>query len=493
METPRSIRVLLIEDSPTDQILLQVQLKEIADSSFSVEVRDRLLDGLERIRGGDVDVVLLDLGLPDSDGMQSVTTLREAAPSMPVVVLTGIEDELIGLEAVRHGAQDYLIKNRLDGALIARSLRYAMERSRSAQAVEEARSYAESVVEALSDSLLVLDSQLHVLSANSSFFETFHTTKEQVVNRKLWEIHDGRWADHKLHRYLADILSGEDATKQLQLALQFNGAGERILEFSAQRLHRPFQKTTELLLRVVDITDKLNLERQLQTAQKMEAVGRLAAGVAHDFNNLLTVIVGFSDVLLTKGDLEPHREVIQKIKRAGERAASLTHHLLKHINLASQRGESNMTDILQLGRPAEILLVEDNKDDVVLTQEGFERAKLVVNLHHVNHGEECMAYLRKEGEFSDAPTPDLILLDLNMPVMDGREVLSELVKDDSLNHLPVVILTTSADEKDVLNMYRLRCSAYATKPIDFDQFLEVVQGIADFWFTLVILPSRKDV
>jgi len=102
-----------------------------------------------------------------------------------------------------------------------------------------------------------------------------------------------------------------------------------------------------------------------------------------------------------------------------------------------------------------------------------------------------MAFLRKEGEYANVPIPDLILLDLNMPVMDGREVLAELVKDDDLNHLPVVILTTSADEQDVLNMYKLRCSAYATKPLDFNQFLRVIQGIADFWFTVVVLPGKE--
>jgi two-component system response regulator len=142
------------------------------------------------------------------------------------------------------------------------------------------------------------------------------------------------------------------------------------------------------------------------------------------------------------------------------------------------------------GRTAEILLVEDNEADVVLTRESFRRGKLKVNLHHVDNGEECMAFLRKEGQYASAPTPDLILLDLNMPVMDGREVLAEMVKDESLRHLPVVILTTSADEHDVLNMYRLRCSSYATKPVDFDQFQRVIQGIEDYWFTVVALPPN---
>jgi len=144
------------------------------------------------------------------------------------------------------------------------------------------------------------------------------------------------------------------------------------------------------------------------------------------------------------------------------------------------------------GRPAEILLVEDNETDVALTREGFERAKLAVNLSHVNNGEQCLAYLRKEAGYANVTTPDLILLDLNMPVMDGREVLAELVKDENLNHLPVVVLTTSSDEKDVLQMYKLRCSGYAAKPVDFNRFLEVIQGITDFWFTVVVLPPRQE-
>jgi CheY-like chemotaxis protein len=144
------------------------------------------------------------------------------------------------------------------------------------------------------------------------------------------------------------------------------------------------------------------------------------------------------------------------------------------------------------GRPADILLVEDNQDDVELTREGFKRSKLTVNLHHVEHGKECMAFLRKEGQYADAPTPDVILLDLNMPVMDGREVLAKLSEDDNLKQIPVVILTTSSDEQDVLNMYKLKCSSYATKPVDFNEFLRVVQGIADFYFTVVVLPPNGD-
>jgi len=117
---------------------------------------------------------------------------------------------------------------------------------------------------------------------------------------------------------------------------------------------------------------------------------------------------------------------------------------------------------MEAGRPAEVLLVEDNDDDVFLTRKSLENASLAVNLYHVENGQECMAFLLKQGSYADKPTPDLILLDLNMPVMDGREVLAEIVNHEQLCKLPVVILTTSEAEADVLNMYKLRCSSYIT-------------------------------
>lgn len=151
-----------------------------------------------------------------------------------------------------------------------------------------------------------------------------------------------------------------------------------------------------------------------------------------------------------------------------------------------------MAHELASSRPAEVLLVEDNEQDVVLTREGFKRAKFLVNLHHVEDGEECLAFLRKEGRFSDSPTPDLILLDINLPVMDGREVLAEIIKDQRLKAIPVVVLTTSSAETDILEMYKLRCSSYITKPVDFEQFQKLVNELGNYWFTLVVLPPKAD-
>ena len=144
-------------------------------------------------------------------------------------------------------------------------------------------------------------------------------------------------------------------------------------------------------------------------------------------------------------------------------------------------------------RVAEILLVEDNEDDVFLTREAFEAASLRVNLHHVNNGEKCLQYLRKQGSYADVPTPDLILLDMHMPVMDGHEVLSAMVADDKLSHFPVVVLTTSYEAADIRKMYELRCNSYITKPVDFDNFVEAIGKLAGYWLTVVVIPDPSKI
>jgi chemotaxis family two-component system response regulator Rcp1 len=141
-------------------------------------------------------------------------------------------------------------------------------------------------------------------------------------------------------------------------------------------------------------------------------------------------------------------------------------------------------------RNVEVLFVEDNPGDVRLTREALKEGKLRANLHVVGDGVEAMAFLRREGKYAAAPRPDLVLLDLNLPKKDGHEVLAEIKGDDSLRRIPVVILTTSRSEEDILKTYNLHANCYITKPVDLDQFMKVVQSIEDFWLTLVKLPPE---
>ena len=142
------------------------------------------------------------------------------------------------------------------------------------------------------------------------------------------------------------------------------------------------------------------------------------------------------------------------------------------------------------GRSVEILLVEDSPGDVRLTKEALREGKVRNNLHVATDGVEALAFLRREGRYGAVPRPDVILLDLNLPKKDGREVLAEIKEDDDLRRIPVVILTTSQDERDVLRAYDLHANCYITKPVDLDQFIAVIQSIESFWLTIVTLPEH---
>jgi two-component system, chemotaxis family, response regulator Rcp1 len=142
------------------------------------------------------------------------------------------------------------------------------------------------------------------------------------------------------------------------------------------------------------------------------------------------------------------------------------------------------------GSPIEILLVEDNPGDVELTRTALEKAKVRNTLHVAEDGEEAMAFLRRQGEYASVPRPEVILLDLNLPRMDGREVLEAIKADPDLMTIPVVVLTTSSAEQDIIRTYKLHANCYITKPVDLERFMEVVQSIEDFWLTVVRLPAH---
>jgi two-component system, chemotaxis family, response regulator Rcp1 len=143
------------------------------------------------------------------------------------------------------------------------------------------------------------------------------------------------------------------------------------------------------------------------------------------------------------------------------------------------------------GEMVDILLVEDNEGDARLAREAMRDSKIKNNLHHVVDGEEAMAFLEREGKFAGVPRPDLILLDLNLPKKDGRQVLAEIKGDERFKRIPVVILTVSSAEEDILRSYNLHANCYITKPIDLDQFIRVVRSIEDFWLTIVRLPNGR--
>lgn len=144
-----------------------------------------------------------------------------------------------------------------------------------------------------------------------------------------------------------------------------------------------------------------------------------------------------------------------------------------------------------LGRPIQILLVEDSPSDVAMTIEAMREGRILNEMHVVGDGELAMRFLRREDPYTSAPRPDLIILDLNLPKKDGREVLEEVKSDDDLKTIPVVVLTTSSAEADILRSYQLHANSYVSKPVGFEPFLAAVRGIEDFWLSLVRLPRQR--
>ncbi len=148
-----------------------------------------------------------------------------------------------------------------------------------------------------------------------------------------------------------------------------------------------------------------------------------------------------------------------------------------------------MTEIEARGRPATVLLIEDSPSDVLMTREALDQAKVQIDLHVLDNGIDALSFLRREDRYSTAPRPVLILLDLNLPRKDGREVLREIKSDEALKRIPVVILTSSSAEEDVMRAYGLHANCYVTKPIGFEGLAKVVRSIENFWFTVVTLPE----
>jgi len=142
--------------------------------------------------------------------------------------------------------------------------------------------------------------------------------------------------------------------------------------------------------------------------------------------------------------------------------------------------------------PIDILLIEDNPGDIRLTQEALKEGKISNNLYLAKDGEEALEFIFKKGKHQNAPTPDIILLDLNLPKINGREVLQQIKSHETARRIPVVVLTTSSSEEDILKSYDLHVNCYVCKPVDMDQFIKVIKTIDDFWFTVVRLPMSKD-
>jgi PAS domain S-box-containing protein len=319
----RPIRVLLVEDNAGDARLIVELLREVQAVDFELERSDRLGPALDRVKHAAADVLLLDLGLPDSQGLDTLRAAQRARPEEPIVIISGLDDETLALEAVRGGAQDYLVKGRIEGQLLARVIHYAIERKRA-----EARLSA--IVRAALDAHVTMDAAGIITGWNPQAEVVFGWLATEVLGRPLAEViippalREAHWRG--LRRV---VETGQSAmlNQRLELtAIRKNGR-EFPVELAVTPIRLADAWSFSAFLR--DITERKQLEQQLIQSQKMEAVGRLAGGVAHDMNNVLTAIFGYAD--LVAEDLPedaPWRSEIDEIRKAAQRASALTRQLL---------------------------------------------------------------------------------------------------------------------------------------------------------------------
>jgi len=315
------ITVLLVEDNPGDARLILELLGEVQAQAFDLERVDRLDDALARLARTGVDVVLLDLGLPDSQGIDTFVRARRGAPNEPIVVISGLDDERLALEAVRSGAQDYLVKGRIEGQLLARVLRYAIERKRAEEALRAREAHYRTILENIGDGVLITDGPGRYLDVNPRACEMTGYAREELLRLNT--------ADTYLPEERAGVLPrlteiARSGSASYERALLRKDATVITVEVNARAL-----PGGNLLATLRDVTDRKRLEEQLRQAQKMEAVGRLAGGVAHDFNNVLTAIFGYADLMAE--ELPPGhagQQDLEEIRKAATRASALTRQLL---------------------------------------------------------------------------------------------------------------------------------------------------------------------
>lgn len=316
------IRVLLIEDNPGDALLIRQALIDADHGSFELERADRLSTGLQRLGQRRFDCVLLDLGLPDSWGLDTLGSVRAKAPNVPTVVLTGVDDEDLAVTAAREGAQDYLVKGQVDGATVARGVRYAIERKRAEQAVRRSEERLRLLLENISDVVLVLDREYVIRYASASCIRMLGSRPEALTGQSL-----GAFVHEDDAPRVADFFaSGTQGAVDFRLRAH----GDQWLQVEAvatNLLHHP--EVGGMVMTIRDITERRKLESHVLQSQKIDSVGRLAGGIAHDFNNLLTGILSYCQLALMAAPAgSPVHEYLQVIERAGQRASGLTRQLL---------------------------------------------------------------------------------------------------------------------------------------------------------------------
>ena len=329
MNPSNMTKVLLIEDNPGDIRLIREMLSEERDIVFNVESADCLSTGLARLAAGGIDIVMLDLGLPDSSGLNTFNRVYAQTPETPIVVLTGLGDADVAIRAVQAGAQDYLMKNELYGNLLVRCARYAIERKRTEQELKETEQKFRNLLENIPNIAVqgyTPDGTVHYW--NSANERVYGYTAKEVIGKNIVDL----IIPPEMRSDVQEIIRHGAQTGEMPPASEISllrKDGSHVSVLSSHAVVKQQNKEPELFCIDVDLTETKMLEARLRQAQKMEAIGTLSGGIAHDFNNILASMLGYAEVAsLDLADEDKAKEMLKRVIIGGKRAKDLVKQIL---------------------------------------------------------------------------------------------------------------------------------------------------------------------
>ena len=363
----RPIHALLIEDNPGDARLISEMMAEAGNGSPRMKWADRLGAGLQSLVEGGIDIVLLDLALPDSQGIDTLSTVREAAPGVPVVVLTGLDDEDAAMESLRQGAQDYLVKGKFDGALLLRSIRYARERKRTEKTLRESEERFRTGVESSFVGIFIVRNG-RIVFRNPEQKRLFGEMPEFFMLRELQDIHP---EDRKKFSALCDAIdSGETIAPGTDLRFYPYGKGAGGVEMRWVLIRTSpirYEGQGAVLVNMVDITRSKEMEHNAMIREKMAVLGHAIAGIAHEIRNPL------SGINIHLSSLE---KLHQEADGLGEEEREKAGRIIDHIKSASCRIEDVIKKVMDFSRPSAFRLKRSDINEAVEEAIDFSMAML---------------------------------------------------------------------------------------------------------------------
>lgn len=336
------VKTLLIEDNPGDIDLMREMLEIASEPSYQIEAAQRLADAVVLLAQNRFDLAIIDLGLPDSDGLETLQSVVHLAPGLPVVVLTGNLDEQLGLDAVKQGAQDFLVKGHFSHALLLKSLRYAVERKQMEHALQDSMKQSRIILDAMDNQVLLLDRDKRIIWPNKKACEVSELERAELIGRKCYQIFHSPHDTPKSCPFEAIISQQINQTVESEM----EALGRNYI-VSCTPIYDQEGNLDKIIHVATDITKRKQLQRELIQAHKMEAIGSLAGGIAHDFNNILSAVIGFTDLAMPRISHDPElKSDLEEVYKAGLRGRDLIRQILTFARHSDQDPEPVRTDIL---------------------------------------------------------------------------------------------------------------------------------------------------